>query len=83
MILEVTDVAGTWFSRMFSDERFDFAAHPGFIGQGQAVMRRYHHLYRHLDVNPEFIFLDRTRYGLLRIFEMLGARVRFRNVYEW
>ena len=83
MALEVTEVAGAWFSRMFADERFDFAANPGFIGAGQAVMRQYHHLYRHLNVNPEFIFLDRTRYGLLRIFEMLGARVRFRNDYEW
>jgi len=46
-------------------------------------MRQYHHLYRHLDVDPQFIFMDRTRYGLLRIFEMQGARVRFRNVYEW
>jgi predicted unusual protein kinase regulating ubiquinone biosynthesis (AarF/ABC1/UbiB family) len=83
MVAEIADVAGAWFSRMFADECFDFAANPGFIGQGQAVMRQYHHLYRHLQVNPEFIFLDRTRYGLLRIFEMLGARVRFRNVYEW
>ena len=46
-------------------------------------MRRYHHLHRHLRVNPDFIFLDRTRYGLLRIFEMMGARVSFRNPYEW
>ena len=83
MALEVTDVAGRWFSRMFADEVFDFTANPGFIGQGQAVMRHYHHLYRHLNVNPEFIFLDRTRYGLLRIFEMMGARIRFRNAYEW
>ena len=83
MIADVADVAGDWFSRMFSDEIFDFGANPGFIGQGRAVMGKYHHLYRHLNINPEFIFLDRTRYGLLRIFEMLGARVRFRNVYEW
>jgi predicted unusual protein kinase regulating ubiquinone biosynthesis (AarF/ABC1/UbiB family) len=82
-VAEIADVAGEWFSRMFAAERFDFSAHPGYIGQGQAVMRQYHHLYRHLQVNPEFIFLDRTRYGLLRIFEMMGARVRFRNPYEW
>ncbi len=28
-------------------------------------------------------FLDRTRYGLMRIFEMLGARVQMRSHYEW
>ena len=38
---------------------------------------------RHLKVNTDFIFLDRTRYGLLRIFEQMGARVAFRNPYEW
>jgi predicted unusual protein kinase regulating ubiquinone biosynthesis (AarF/ABC1/UbiB family) len=80
---EITDAAGEWFSCLFSEDVFDFQAHPGFIGQGQRVMRQYHHLHRHLRMNPEFIFLDRTRYGLLRIFEMLGARVRFRNPYEW
>ena len=34
-------------------------------------------------MNPEFIFMDRTRYGLLRLFETMGARVKFRNPYEW
>jgi hypothetical protein len=83
MVAQVAEAAGGWFKRMFADECFDFAQNPGFIGQGQAVMGQYHHLFRHLRINPEFIFLDRTRYGLLRIFEMLGARVRFRNPYEW
>lgn len=83
MVDQVADVAGSWFQRLFAEDCFDFAANPGFIGQGQAVMGQYHHLFRHLHINPEFIFLDRTRYGLLRIFEMLGARVRFRNPYEW
>jgi predicted unusual protein kinase regulating ubiquinone biosynthesis (AarF/ABC1/UbiB family) len=83
MVAQVAEAAGGWFKRMFADECFDFALNPGFIGQGQAVMGQYHHLFRHLHINPEFIFLDRTRYGLLRIFEMLGARVRFRNPYEW
>lgn len=83
MVAQVAEAAGGWFKRMFADECFDFSKNPGFIGQGQAVMGQYHHLFRHLHINPEFIFLDRTRYGLLRIFEMLGARVRFRNPYEW
>lgn len=83
MAAEISAVAGSWFNRMFVDEVFDFGAHPGFIGQGQAVMGQCHDLFRHLHINPDFIFLDRTRYGLLRIFEMLGARVRFRNSYEW
>ena len=80
---EMSAAAGSWFSRLFADDFFDFKENPGFIGQGQKVMRRFHHLHRHLRVNPDFIFLDRTRYGLLRIFEKMGARVGFRNTYEW
>lgn len=80
---EMSGAAGAWFSRLFADDLFDFKENPGFIGQGQKVMRRFHHLHRHLKVNPDFIFLDRTRYGLLRIFEKLGARVSFRNLFEW
>jgi hypothetical protein len=51
--------------------------------QGKQVMVRFHHLRPYLRMNPEFIFLDRTRYGLLRIYEIMGARVSFRNPYEW
>lgn len=82
-IKEISNAARQWFGRLFAEEVFDFKAHPGFIAQGKAVMRQYHHLHRHLRVNPDFIFLDRTRYGLLRIFEMMGARVNFRNPHEW
>jgi predicted unusual protein kinase regulating ubiquinone biosynthesis (AarF/ABC1/UbiB family) len=82
-VRKVSDAISGWFGSLFAEEYFDFKEHPGFIAQGYALMRRYHHLRRHLKVNPDFIFLDRTRYGLLRICEMLGARVRFRNPYEW
>ena len=46
-------------------------------------MARFHHLRRHLTIDPDFLFLDRTRYGLLRLFEQMRARVCFRNKYEW
>ena len=82
-VRQVSDAIGGWFGSLFAEEHFDFKEHPGFIAQGYALMRQYHHLRRHLKVNPDFIFLDRTRYGLLRIFEMTGARVKFRNPYEW
>jgi predicted unusual protein kinase regulating ubiquinone biosynthesis (AarF/ABC1/UbiB family) len=83
---EIKPVSGAmahWFGRLFADERFDFGAHPGMMAEGKAMMRRLHQLRKHLRMNPEFIFLDRTRYGLLRIFEQMGARVKFRNPYEW
>ena len=82
-IKAVSDAVRQWFGRLFAEEVFDFRANPGFIAKGKSVMRQYQSLHRHLRVNPDFIFLDRTRYGLLRIFEMMGARVDFRNPYEW
>jgi predicted unusual protein kinase regulating ubiquinone biosynthesis (AarF/ABC1/UbiB family) len=80
---QVSDAISDWFGSLFAEEYFDFKEHPGFIAHGYALMRQYHHLRRNLKVNPDFIFLDRTRYGLLRIFELMGARVKFRNAYEW
>ncbi len=82
-IKRITNEAGRWFGRLFEADYFDFGANPNFMAEGKAVMRQYHHLRRHLSFDPEFIFLDRTRYGLWRIFEMMGARVRFRNAYEY
>jgi predicted unusual protein kinase regulating ubiquinone biosynthesis (AarF/ABC1/UbiB family) len=82
-IQQVCDTIGLWFGRLYGDERFDFSVHKAFITEGKALMTKYHDLRRHVHINPDFIFLDRTRYGLLRLFEQMGARVCFRNGYEW
>jgi predicted unusual protein kinase regulating ubiquinone biosynthesis (AarF/ABC1/UbiB family) len=82
-IRTVSDAFGRWFGRLAATERFDFGAHPDFIAQGKAAMAQFHHLRRYFNVNPDFLFLDRTRYGLLRLFEQMRARVCFRNMYEW
>ena len=82
-LYDVSVAVGRWFGRLYADETFDFGAQRTFVREGKAVMRHFQELRRHLNINPEFIFLDRTRYGLLRIFEMMGARVRFRNRFEW
>jgi predicted unusual protein kinase regulating ubiquinone biosynthesis (AarF/ABC1/UbiB family) len=74
---------GDWFGRLYADEYFDFGVHSDFVAAGKTIVRRFHHLRRHFKMNPEFIFMDRTRYGLLRLFEAMGARVKFRNPYEW
>jgi predicted unusual protein kinase regulating ubiquinone biosynthesis (AarF/ABC1/UbiB family) len=82
-IREIAKVVGNWFSRLCEEEQFDFKRHPDFIAEGKEVMRQFQHLRRYAQVNPNFIFLDRTRYGLLRLFEQMGAKVCFRNKYEW
>jgi predicted unusual protein kinase regulating ubiquinone biosynthesis (AarF/ABC1/UbiB family) len=82
-IRTISSAMAGWFGRLYFEAVFDFSKQTAFIVEGKQVMRRFHHLRRYLRINPEFIFLDRTRYGLLRIFEIMGARVSFRNPYEW
>ncbi len=80
---QISHEMGKWFGRLYAHEVFDFGATPGFVADGQAIARRFHRYWSSFNMNPEFIFMDRTRYGLFRIFETMGARVRFRNPYEW
>ncbi|NNG02047.1 MAG: AarF/ABC1/UbiB kinase family protein [Desulfobacteraceae bacterium] len=72
-----------WFKKLFVEDIFDFGANPGFFAEGRVHWDNIYRLRKYVDMNPEFVFLDRTRYGLLRIFEKLGARVRLRSRYEW
>lgn len=71
------------FGRLFMEEYFDFEQHPDFILQLKPVRERIYKLRHHIDMNPDFVFLDRTRYGLLRIFEQMQACLTFRNIWEW
>lgn len=74
---------GAWLQRLFVDEYFDFSREKDFIKEGKAISRAMKNTWRKLNFNPEFVFLDRTRYGLFRLYERLEARVRFRNEYEF
>ncbi len=74
---------GRWIGRLFEVEVFDFKANPDFFAEGRKMTHDLHKLRRHMDMNANFVFLDRTRYGLLRLFETMGATVRIKNPYEW
>lgn len=74
---------GRWFGRLYEKEVFDFRENKDFFEESRKLSKPLYQYRKFVDINPHFIFLDRTRYGLLRIFEQLGARVRFRNPYEW
>lgn len=74
---------GKWLGRIYKTERFDFAEAPGFIAAGKVQMHAMYKYRGHISVNPQIIFLNRTRYGLLRVFQQMGARVKMRNLYEW
>lgn len=73
---------GKWLKRLFSVEKFDFGCEKNFIMEGKAISMSMKHVWRKLRLHPDFVFLDRTRYGLLRLFEKMEARVSFRNDHE-
>ncbi|WDP89105.1 MAG: AarF/ABC1/UbiB kinase family protein [Desulfobacter sp.] len=77
------DMAG-WYGRLFMEETFDFGAHPDFMEKGKKLGLRMHHFSKHIHrINPEFIFLDRTRYGLIRLFEKMGVCLKMQNPHEF
>jgi len=74
---------GNWFSELFKQEEFDFGAHPDFLERGIKIARQMHQFKKHHKIIPEFIFLDRTRYGLIKLFEKMQVKIRIQNKYEY
>jgi hypothetical protein len=82
-IFEELQATGRWLARLYREKSFDNRENPDFIPAGKHRMFAALKMRTHMDLNPHFIFLHRTRYGLLRLFERMGARVSFRNPYEY
>lgn len=81
---DLTYEIGRWFGRLYEQERFDFGAHRGFIQEGRQLMQKSFTFRKGVKaINTNFVFLNRTRYGLVRLFQLMGARVRIRNRYEY
>ncbi|BDQ33058.1 ABC1 kinase family protein [Pseudodesulfovibrio portus] len=81
-IYECAYAFGVWLGRLFDDEYFDFGRETGYIGEGKEIMRAMFRHRKHFTMNPDLVFLDRTRYGLMRIYEQLKCRISLRNPYE-
>lgn len=82
-IRAVSDEFCSWFGTLYQSDPFNFKARPDFMVQGKALMMRCQRLHRHINVNPDFIFLERTRYGLFRLYDQMAVSLSFRNPYEW
>ena len=75
---------GAWINQLFRHEYFDFGACPDFMARGRELGRHMQRLRRLMkSFPPEFVFIDRTRYGLLRLYEQMGVKIRLRNTYEY
>jgi predicted unusual protein kinase regulating ubiquinone biosynthesis (AarF/ABC1/UbiB family) len=82
-IYNVAFRVGRWFAPVFQEEPFDFGNASAWIQEGRAFVLEGYRLRKSFELNPNFVYLDRTRYGLIRLFERMGARLSFRNPYEW
>ena len=82
-ISEVTYEMGRWFGSLYGEERFDFGANTAFIREGRQLMQKMFAFRKSIkEINTNFVFLNRTRYGLIRLFQLMEARVKIRNPYE-
>lgn len=70
-----------WVAVPLRAQRFDFGADSAFVAEGR---RRFLRLWRDellADLRPEFVLVNRTLYGLYRLFERMGARVRCQSAW--
>jgi len=70
-----------WLAIPFRSRRFDFGRQPDFIAEGRTLFAR---MLRHdalVGIRPEFMLVNRTVYGLYRLFERLRARVRCQTAW--
>lgn len=73
-----------WVALPYKTDFFDFNKNPDYCSKGREFYSAIaNHKSKTTELNPNFIFVDRTRYGLYRIFEKLGARVAFKNKWEF
>ena len=70
---------GQWVTQPFKNDSFDFGKHATYSEQGKEPMKNLHDSFKLDYIAEEFIFHNRTIYGLLKIFERMGATVRLRH----
>lgn len=73
---------GEWLSAPFKESSFDFRKHSGYTNKGLDLIRGVAEAPSMETVEEDFIFFDRTIYGLFKIFERLEATVYLRGHWE-
>jgi len=66
---------GQWVTLPFKSDCFDFSEHADYTQRGQDLMKNLHDNVSVDQIAEEFIFHNRTIYGLYQIFEKMGATV--------
>jgi predicted unusual protein kinase regulating ubiquinone biosynthesis (AarF/ABC1/UbiB family) len=76
---EILRPFGHWLVEPLRDDLFDFGMNADYTARGFEVIQGLQRL-KGLDrLADEFVFFDRTIYGLCKLFERMGARVRLRH----
>ncbi len=70
---------GQWVTEPFKEESYDFAKHSDYTYRGKEPMKVLHEMMTIDRIADEFIFHNRTLYGLYQIFEKMGATVNMRH----
>nr|CAA6804358.1 MAG: Ubiquinone biosynthesis monooxygenase UbiB [uncultured Thiotrichaceae bacterium] len=73
---------GRWLTQPFREDYFDFAEHADYTDNGKKLIHDIANLSGVSKLAEDFIFFDRTLYGLCKIFERLGSKVRMRHHWE-
>ena len=76
---EVLRPFGQWVTAPFKENSFDFTKHFDYTQQGKEPMKQLHELANVDRIAEEFIFHNRTIYGLCQIFERMGVEVNIRH----
>lgn len=76
---EILRPFGRWLVEPLHEEYYDFKEHTDYTARGLSVIHGLQRLKDLHQLADDFIFFDRTIYGLCKLFERMGARVRFRH----
>lgn len=73
---EVLQPFGHWLSKPFRARRFDFAGHKvSYTAEGWAAFKHFSKARKINELANEFIYFDRTVFGLYQLFERMGASI--------
>lgn len=76
---EVLRPFAQWVSLPLQTASFDFGKHNNYTSSGREVLHKLAHNTTLNKIANDFIFFDRTIYGLCKIFERMGAEVKARH----
>ncbi|MDX8377230.1 MAG: AarF/ABC1/UbiB kinase family protein [Mariprofundales bacterium] len=72
-----------WLSQTFENPSFSFSEQGGYADKGFKLLNN---MRKHrgstggfIELNTDFVFTDRTLYGVYKIFEQMGATIRMQN----